>query len=46
MPKIVKKSLDTQAFYDFKKLATDLRITKLDNSQIDHLKQLLDKLKK
>jgi hypothetical protein len=42
----IKKSLDTQAFYDFKKLASDLRITKLDDSQIDQLKQLLDKLKK
>lgn len=46
MSKIDKKSLDTQDFYDFKKLASDLRITKLDNSQIDQLKQLLDKLKK
>jgi hypothetical protein len=46
MAKLTKKSLDTQAFYDFKKLALDLRITKLDNSQIDQLKQLLDKLKK
>lgn len=42
----IKKYPDAQSFYDFKRLASDLRISKLDDSQIDKLQQLLDKLKK
>ena len=36
------KNIDTKAYFDFKTMAADLRMTKLTSDHIDQLKKQLD----